>query len=196
MRGPFDVVDRHAEDQRAAIIAKACVRWRWRRRCCCCCCSASARRSRRCCRERSTSRRSPTRFPARSPRCGRTAARASRTSRSFSPSPPICRAAQAAGTLYEFAKALNTRLSGARSQVLRAARYAGTGPGAEQGGDDQGRAAAGRRAMLDGDPERLAPIHVILSAQRLRSALDRSGRRSAPCPPIRRSSSASSAARF
>jgi len=32
--------------------------------------------------------------------------------------------AQAAGTLYEFAKNLNTRLSGARSQVLRAARLA------------------------------------------------------------------------
>jgi putative spermidine/putrescine transport system permease protein len=32
--------------------------------------------------------------------------------------------AQAAGTLYEFAKTLNTRLSGARSQVLRAARLA------------------------------------------------------------------------
>lgn len=34
------------------------------------------------------------------------------------------KAAQAAGTLYEFAKALNIRLSGARSQVLHAARYA------------------------------------------------------------------------
>ncbi len=34
------------------------------------------------------------------------------------------RQAQAAGTLYEFAKALNIRLPGARSQVLRAARYA------------------------------------------------------------------------
>jgi len=34
------------------------------------------------------------------------------------------REAQAAGTLYEFAKSLNTRLSGARSQVLRAARLA------------------------------------------------------------------------
>jgi putative spermidine/putrescine transport system permease protein len=32
--------------------------------------------------------------------------------------------AQAAGTLYEFAKNLNTRLSGARSQVIRAARLA------------------------------------------------------------------------
>ena len=32
--------------------------------------------------------------------------------------------AQAAGTLYEFAKSLNTRLPGARSQVLRAARNA------------------------------------------------------------------------
>ena len=32
--------------------------------------------------------------------------------------------AQTAGTLYEFAKSLNTRLSGARSQVLRAARLA------------------------------------------------------------------------
>jgi len=33
------------------------------------------------------------------------------------------REAQAAGAVYEFAKVLNTRLSGARSQVLRVARY-------------------------------------------------------------------------
>jgi putative spermidine/putrescine transport system permease protein len=38
--------------------------------------------------------------------------------------------AQAAGTLYEFAKNLNTRLSGARSQVLRAARLAAQDPAA------------------------------------------------------------------
>jgi putative spermidine/putrescine transport system permease protein len=35
------------------------------------------------------------------------------------------KAAQAAGVVYEFAKVLNTRLPGARSQVLRAARIAG-----------------------------------------------------------------------
>jgi putative spermidine/putrescine transport system permease protein len=49
--------------------------------------------------------------------------------------------AQAAGAVYEFAKALNTRLPGA-----------GSGDG--QGGDDQGGAAAGRRAKLGGDPHR------------------------------------------
>jgi putative spermidine/putrescine transport system permease protein len=36
--------------------------------------------------------------------------------------------AQAAGTLYEFAKSLNTRLSGVRSQVLRVARLAASDP--------------------------------------------------------------------
>ncbi|WP_271568792.1 ABC transporter permease [Bradyrhizobium sp. CCBAU 11386] len=48
--------------------------------------------------------------------------------------------AQAAGAVYEFAKALNTRLSGARSQVLRAARIAT---------QDQ---AAGKEAMIKAAP--------------------------------------------
>ena len=81
--------------------------------------------------------------------------------------------AQAAGTLNEFAKALNIRLPGARSQVLRAARYAAQRPVAEQGRVDQSGAASGPRAGLDGDPEQLEPIYFILFAQRLRSALDR-----------------------
>jgi putative spermidine/putrescine transport system permease protein len=42
--------------------------------------------------------------------------------------------AQAAGSLYEFAKALNTRLAGARSQVLRAARYAAQDPAPSKDG--------------------------------------------------------------
>ena len=48
--------------------------------------------------------------------------------------------AQAAGAVYEFAKALNTRLPGARSQVLRAARIAT---------QDQ---AAGKEAMIKAAP--------------------------------------------
>ncbi|KJC57890.1 ABC transporter permease [Bradyrhizobium sp. LTSPM299] len=48
--------------------------------------------------------------------------------------------AQAAGAVYEFAKALNTRLPGARSQVLRAARIAA---------QDQ---AAGKEAMIKAAP--------------------------------------------
>jgi putative spermidine/putrescine transport system permease protein len=48
--------------------------------------------------------------------------------------------AQAAGAIYEFAKALNTRLPGARSQVLRAARIAT---------QDQ---AAGKEAMIKAAP--------------------------------------------
>src|ERR1700722_11457282 len=44
------------------------------------------------------------------------------------------REAQAAGAVYEFAKVLNTRLSGARSQVLRAARYVVQGPAASKEG--------------------------------------------------------------
>jgi putative spermidine/putrescine transport system permease protein len=48
--------------------------------------------------------------------------------------------AQAAGAVYEFAKALNTRLSGARSQVLRAARIAT---------QDQ---SAGKEAMIKAAP--------------------------------------------
>jgi putative spermidine/putrescine transport system permease protein len=42
--------------------------------------------------------------------------------------------AQAAGTLYEFAKALNIRLPGARSQVLRAGRYAAQDPAPNKAG--------------------------------------------------------------
>ena len=44
------------------------------------------------------------------------------------------REAQAAGAVYEFAKVLNTRLSGARSQVLRAARYVVQDPAASKEG--------------------------------------------------------------
>jgi putative spermidine/putrescine transport system permease protein len=44
------------------------------------------------------------------------------------------REAQAAGAVYEFAKVLNTRLSGARSQVLRAARYVIQDPAASKEG--------------------------------------------------------------
>jgi putative spermidine/putrescine transport system permease protein len=42
--------------------------------------------------------------------------------------------AQAAGVLYEFAKSLNTRLPGARSQVLKAARYASQDPAPSKNG--------------------------------------------------------------
>lgn len=42
------------------------------------------------------------------------------------------KAAQAAGLIYEFAKTLNTRLPGARSQVLRVARLAGQDPAASK----------------------------------------------------------------
>ncbi|MBR0756237.1 ABC transporter permease [Bradyrhizobium jicamae] len=60
------------------------------------------------------------------------------------------KAAQAGGTIYEFAKTLNTRLPGARSQVLRLARLAGQDPAATKEaiikaapllGEDQGWAA-------------------------------------------------------
>jgi putative spermidine/putrescine transport system permease protein len=60
------------------------------------------------------------------------------------------KAAQAAGAIYEFAKTLNTRLPGARSQVLRVARLAGQDPAATKEamikaapllGEDQGWAA-------------------------------------------------------
>ena len=60
------------------------------------------------------------------------------------------KAAQAAGAIYEFAKTLNTRLPGARSQVLRLARLAGQDPAATREamikaapllGEDQGWAA-------------------------------------------------------
>jgi putative spermidine/putrescine transport system permease protein len=44
------------------------------------------------------------------------------------------REAQAAGAVYEFAKVLNTRLSGVRSQVLRAARYVVQDPAASKEG--------------------------------------------------------------
>jgi putative spermidine/putrescine transport system permease protein len=44
------------------------------------------------------------------------------------------REAQVAGAVYEFAKVLNTRLSGARSQVLRAARYVVQDPAASKEG--------------------------------------------------------------
>ncbi|MGY8661411.1 ABC transporter permease [Bradyrhizobium sp. UFLA05-109] len=50
------------------------------------------------------------------------------------------KAAQAAGAIYEFAKTLNTRLPGARSQVLRVARLAGQD------------AAATREAMIKAAP--------------------------------------------
>lgn len=50
------------------------------------------------------------------------------------------KAAQAAGAIYEFAKTLNTRLPGARSQVLRVARLAGHDP------------AATREAMIKAAP--------------------------------------------
>ena len=50
------------------------------------------------------------------------------------------KAAQAAGTVYEFAKSLNTRLPGARSQVLRTARNAAQA------------AAAGKDAMIQAAP--------------------------------------------
>jgi putative spermidine/putrescine transport system permease protein len=50
------------------------------------------------------------------------------------------REAQAAGTLYEFAKTLNTRLPGSRSQVLRAARIAAQDP------------AVGKEAMIKAAP--------------------------------------------
>lgn len=83
------------------------------------------------------------------------------------------REAQAAEAVYEFAKVLNTRLSGARSQVLRAARYVVQDPAASKEGMIQGRAAARRTTSLDGDPGRHAPVHDILSPQRLRFALDR-----------------------
>ncbi|MDA9410971.1 MULTISPECIES: ABC transporter permease [unclassified Bradyrhizobium] len=60
-----------------------------------------------------------------------------RTDSARVPAEPVFRAladdlktAQAAGAIYEFAKTLNTRLPGARSQVLRLARLAGQDPAA------------------------------------------------------------------
>ena len=73
------------------------------------------------------------------------------------------RAAQAAGVVYEFAKVLNTRLSGVRSQVLRAARYAAQDPAASKEGMIKAAPLLGEQPTWTAIRARRAPVHDILS---------------------------------
>ncbi len=81
-----------------------------------------------------------------------------------------------AGNLYEFAKSLNARLPGARSQILRTARVAAGEASIGKDAMIQAAPLLGRAGKLVGDPKRYASIHQLLPAQRLRSALDGGGR--------------------
>ena len=75
--------------------------------------------------------------------------------------------AQAQGNVQEFAKSLNTRLSGARSQVLRIARNAGQDQTTSKEAMIKAAPLLGEPTILGGDPRGREPVHLVLSPQRL-----------------------------